>query len=96
MKYSILIPYSKRESLKSSLLSFVHHYSNRTTDFEVIIIEDIVNFEDPIEHQKLMSIIKDFEGSLIIRFYLDDYRSFNPSKKFNIGFKKSSGDIIVF
>lgn len=94
MKYSILLPYFNRDSLKSSLISFFHHYYDRS-DFEVVIVEDVANNENPDYHTHLLKLIDEFKGKLNIHLCLDSYKSFNPTKKFNTGFKNSSGQFII-
>ena len=94
MKYSFLFPYYKRESFKSTLISFLHHYSGRD-DYEVIVIEDIVNHETPEHHEKLLQIIDEFKDRIKIVLCLDTLKSYNSAKKYNIGFKSSSGQFII-
>lgn len=94
MKYSILFPYCRRESLKSSLISFVHHYSNRN-DYEVILVEDLANSEEPENHNRLLNIIEEFKDKISIKYSLDDFRSYNSAKKYNIGYKNSTGQFLI-
>lgn len=94
MKYSILMPYCRRESLKSTLLSFVHHYSERK-DFEVLIIEDIKNFEKEEDHKFLLSMIEPFKDTLTINIVKDDLHCYNPSRRFNLGYKASKGQYLI-
>lgn len=88
------MPYYKRASLISTLISFLHHYTNRN-DYEVILIEDIRNFESEEHHGKLLEIISDFKNRLNIKYIFDGLRSYNPSKKFNMGYVASAGQFIV-
>jgi GT2 family glycosyltransferase len=94
IKYSIILPYYKRPELESSLISFLHHYSNRF-DYEVIIIEDLVNSEDQNSHSKLIEIFNKFKSKINIHVCLDTLRSFNSANKYNIGFLNSSGKFII-
>lgn len=94
MKYSIILPYFKRPSLKSTLLSFDHHYNGRN-DYEVIVVEDIKNNEDQPSHNQLLSILNEFKDKIKIKHLIDPVRSFNPAKKFNAGYKASTGEFIV-
>jgi hypothetical protein len=94
IKYSILLPYYNRPELRSTFLSFIHHYSNRN-DFEIIIIEDSKNVIDVCFHDKLITIIDEFKNKLNIKHIIDRKESYNPSSKFNLGFKNSMGKFIV-
>ena len=93
MRYSILMPYYKRPQLKSTLMSFQHHYGGKRSDYEIVIIEDIKNKNDPKLHAQLGEIIKAVHYP--IRVAVDEYKSWCPAKKYNIGFAKSTGDILV-
>jgi len=93
-KYSFLLPYCKRDSFESTLISFLHHYENRK-DYELVIIEDLANSEDQPHHNQLLDIIKKYKDKINIVHCLDDFRSYNSAKKYNVGFKKSSGQFIV-
>jgi len=94
MKYSIILPYYNRPELRSTLLSFVQHYSSRK-DYEVIIVEDVKNFLNERCHSELMKIFGDFRYKIDIRVHMDSLESFNPSKKYNHGFKWSKGEYII-
>jgi hypothetical protein len=94
MKYSIILPYYRRPELKDTLQSFDYKYTGRE-DFEVIIIEDSKNASDDQQHTTLMNIINEFKERLTVRHYIDDFVSFNPAHKYNLGFTKSSGQYIV-
>jgi hypothetical protein len=94
MKYSFLLPYCKRDSFESSIISFLYHYSDRN-DYELVIVEDLASSEDQGHHDKLLDIIKRYESKINMVYCLDNFRSYNSAKKYNIGFKKSSGDFIV-
>ena len=95
MKYSILLPYCKRNSFRSSLISFVHHYAKIRNDFEVVVIEDITNKEDEEHHKTLIDLMEEFKDRINFVYCLDEYRSYCPAKKYNLGFKNSSGQFIV-
>ena len=99
MKYSFLLPYCKRNSFRSSLISFIHHYSGNPyhprNDVEVVVIEDITNNESKQHHEELMAIIDQFKNQINFVYCLDDFRSYNSAKKYNIGFRKSSGQFII-
>lgn len=71
MKYSIIIPYYFRDSMRMTFHSFRRFYSKRD-DYEVIIVEDIKNHRNPVEHSKLMAIIGDFPD-IPARCLLQDY-----------------------
>ena len=94
MKYSFLLPYCKRDSFESSLISFLHHYSERK-DYEIVLIEDISNHEDQGHHDNLLNIIKKYESLINMVYCFDDYRSYNSAKKYNIGFGKSTGEFLI-
>jgi hypothetical protein len=99
MKYSFLLPYCKRNSFRSSLISFVYHYSQNPyyprNDFEVVVIEDITNKESATHHNELMAIIDEFKDKINIVYCLDEFRSHNSAKKYNVGFKNSTGQFMV-
>ena len=94
MKYSIILPYYKRPELWNTLKSFANNYFERR-DYEVIIIEDSKNANDSDYHFQLVDMLKCFEDQIVIKHYLDDKVSFNPSHKYNMGFNKATGDFIV-
>jgi len=93
-KYSIILPYCTRPELKSSLLSFAHHYSTRE-DYEVIIVEDIKNANDIDSHKQLMNTVEQFKGMFPIRCFVDPLDSFSPCSKYNTGFRKANGEFII-
>ena len=98
MKYSFLLPYCKRNSFKSSLVSFLHHYKNQYSprdDFELVVIEDVVNREDEQHHKRLMDTIDEFKDRLNFVYCIDEYKSYNSAKKYNVGFGHSTGQFIV-
>jgi len=94
MKYSFLLPYWKRESFKSTLISFLHHYGSRS-DYEIVIAEDITNVEDPQHHQKLLNLIDEFKGRLNLIHCVDEKKSYNSARKYNVAFKNSSGQFLI-
>jgi hypothetical protein len=94
VKYSFLLPYWKRESFKSTLISFLHHYAGRD-DYEVVIAEDITNVEDVPHHQKLMGIIEEFKTKINIVYSLDEKRTYNSAPKYNTAFRHSSGQFVI-
>lgn len=85
MSISVIIPtYNSSDFVKDSIESVL---SNKYQDLEIIIVDDL---SDDID--KLMDIIKSYsEVSLIVK----DKKS-NASDSRNIGFLKSSGDIVFF
>ena len=96
MKYSIVMPYYKRGMhLNNTFVSFVHHYHNRN-DYEVIIIEDIKNREDSIEHIKLLDTINKFKDDINIVYLSTNFTDcFNPCLNFNYGIEKALGEFIL-
>lgn len=100
VKYSIVMPYLKRDGwLFNTLVSYNHHYKNRN-DYEVIIVEDIKNIENNEEHNKLKEVLKFFtinadkyiDIKLIKSNFVDNH---NPAPLFNLGVKNASGKYIV-
>jgi hypothetical protein len=96
IKYSLLMPYIKRDiQLRSTFDSFVHHYSERN-DFEVVIIEDLKNKEDAIEHEKLINLV-----NVYCRFFpiyiIDSTKRdcYNPSILYNLGAARAKGEFLI-
>lgn len=98
MKYSIIMPYLKRaRQFKNTLLSFVYHYAGRD-DYEIIIGEDIKNFEDEAEHKALHILAKDFSEKYGIKIAVYDTHYpgvVNPCMAYNACVKKASGKFLV-
>ena len=94
IKYSIILPYYKRPELKSTLVSFVYHYSNRK-DYQVMVVEDSKNYEDQESHNQLHNIINEFRGIINIDCIVDNVVSYCPSRKYNIGFLNTYGQFIL-
>lgn len=94
IKYSIIAPYYSRPELRFMLSSFVSLYSQRK-DFEIILVEDSKNFSKKELHEELLCIVDKFKQYLLIKVILDEYPSYNPSKKFNLGVSISKGSIII-
>lgn len=87
IKYSILMPYYERLSqLEWTLLSFLHHYGNRT-DYEVIIIEDAKNVGS------LKEIASRFDHLRVAHSCIKDI--YNPAPLFNLGADIARGDFLV-
>ena len=93
MKYSFLIPYCNR-AIHFSLCSvaYTHHYHNRQ-DYEIIIIEDRKNFDDPQNHSDLLNIIQD--SKLPIKHIISEYNYFNPAYSFNLGAQHAQGEYFI-
>jgi len=95
MKYSIIMPYYKRDfHLYNTLISFAHHYKDRD-DFEVVIVEDIKNIEDEGDHNKLLDVIDKFSHVNIKRIDSNFVNCYNPAPLFNLGVKESSGKYLI-
>ena len=96
IKYSILMPYYRRDCLHNTLISFNTYYKDRT-DYEVIIIEDFKNTKDIVEHNKLLDIIKKFRDYNIKIVHLNSNieTCYNGSAHYNQGAKSASGDILI-
>ncbi len=94
MKYSIIVPYFSRPELRFMLSSFVTLYGKRE-DLEIIIVEDSKNFRNKSLHDELLRVVDSFKGYLSIVVVLDEYPSYNPSKKFNLGVSISKGSVII-
>lgn len=88
------MPYFKRPSLRFSLGSFIHHYSDRN-DFEIVIVEDSKNATSDSLHTELLSIIDTFKDKMPIKHIVDPKVSFNPASKYNRGAEVALGSIIV-
>jgi hypothetical protein len=95
MKYSLLMPYWKRPEIRHTFESFVHHYTSYRNDFEVIIIEDLRSKEDETAHKELLNIIDEYKDKFKIVYCLDNLRSYNSARKYNVGFEASSGKFII-
>lgn len=94
MKYSVIMPYYKRPELMFTLRVYVELYKNRN-DIEIIVVEDSKNNKDKQFHDQLISIINTYKNDLNIKLVLDHKVSYNPSSKYNLGFKVSTGLILM-
>jgi GT2 family glycosyltransferase len=95
MKYSIIMPYHRRAGqLHNTLVSFCHFYGKRD-DFEVVIVEDRKNRENPVDNATLRKVIKDFKGNLEIKLIQSDWGEYNPAPLFNDGADYASGEFFV-
>lgn len=99
-KYSIIFPYYKRAGqLHNSLISFQHHYSNRN-DYEIIIVEDIKNYNNQEEHEKVLKVLKfftqDADKVINIKLIKSDFNDcYNPAPLFNLGVQNSNGEYLI-
>lgn len=95
IKYSILYPYYKRAGhLHNTLVSFLHHYSDRK-DYEVIIAEDYKNTANEHEHAELLKIIEQFKAQIRIAHIYIPVKTWNPCIAFNSAAEKASGDFYL-
>lgn len=93
IKYSILMPYYKRDiQLSSTLHSFAHFYADRK-DYEIIIIEDAKS--DDLDRLYLSMVLKTFDFLNIKRIPGTTNESFSPSTNYNIGAGASSGKFLI-
>lgn len=90
MKYSIILPYYDKPELYYVLVTFRNYHPR--DDFEVIVVEDIKNFEDSEMHKVLMGIIQPYP---FIKIVQDPLRSYNSASKYNIGVAAATGEIII-
>jgi len=99
-KYSIVFPYYKRSSqLHNSLISFQHHYKDRN-DYEVIVVEDIKNYNNAEEHEKLLKVLKFYTQNadkvVNIKLIKSSFENcYNPAPLFNLGVKNASGEYLI-
>ena len=94
MKYSIIMPYYKRTELRFTLDTFVEFYKDRD-DFEVLIVEDFKNSSNHSMHDAMLKIIDRYKDTIAIRVVVDPKVSYNPSSKYNLGFREAKGDILM-
>ena len=89
------MPYHKRAGqLHNTLISFLHHYGNRT-DVEIVIIEDIKNTKDSKEHNMFKAIIDGFPELNIAYGMAGRFEEWNPSRLFNAAAVKAGGEYFV-
>lgn len=94
MKYSFLIPYHKRDTLRRTFESFEKFYSDRK-DYEVILVETKRTCDDAFEHSKLLSIINDFKDKIDIKHFQNEDMGHSCSRGYNIAFYNSSGEYVI-
>lgn len=95
MKYSVLMPYCRRDTLHNTLVSFVHHYGWRH-DYEVIVIEDSKNVAEKIQHDTLVNIVSLFAPRINIKHIEANFKSsYAPCRLFNLGAHIAGGDYLV-
>lgn len=95
IKYSFLTPYYKRyEYLNKGLESLVEQYSYRS-DFEIVIVEDLKNYQDEKERNLLQGVIDRYKNTLQIRYVLYNDIKYNPAPLFNIGANIARGRFLV-
>jgi len=93
IKYSILMPYYKRDvQLFSTLQSFANFYADRK-DYEIIIIEDAKS--NDLDRLYLSMVLKTFDFLNIKRIQGTTEESFSPATNYNIGSKQASGDFFI-
>lgn len=87
---SIILPYyNRKELLKRTLDSFQRFYSNNS-ELEIVIVDDLSNEENRIE-----DIPNQYNDLNIVVFTLPSKNGINPCYVYNVGVRKSKGDIIV-
>jgi len=92
MKYSILMPYYRRPGhLHNTLVSFVHHYYERN-DYEVLIMEDSKEIEDPEYYQALLGVLRRFENKVPIVHHRMTRRTWNPCLAYNKAAELAKGE----
>ena len=95
MKYSVLVPYYKRLGhLHNTLISFIHHYSNRN-DYEVIIAEDFKNTQNEEDHSALLDTLSKFCEKINIIHLEVSTETWNPALGFNDAATQASGEYFV-
>lgn len=95
MRYSILMPYHNRAGhLHNTLVSFVHHYSDRK-DYEVIVIEDAKTARDPEEHRNLLTVLEAFNARIRIHYSKMSEIGWNPAPLFNEAAAMAREDIFI-
>ncbi len=94
--FSILMPYWRRaEQLHNTLVSFVRQYWGKHDLYEVVLIEDGKNWQNPDEHEKLMSLINEFSKEIIFRYVRSHHDGWNPAPLYNLGAQVSRGQFLV-
>lgn len=94
--FSILMPYWRRaEQLHNTLVSFVHQYWGKHNLYEVVLIEDSKNWQNPEEHEKLLSLMDKFSKEIIFRYVRSHYSGWNPAPLYNLGATISRGQFLV-
>ena len=89
------MPYHKRAGqLHNTLISFLHHYGNRT-DVEVVIMEDVKNKEDSESHNLMRAVIDGFPELNIAYDMAGRLDEWNPSRLFNAAAVKAGGEYFV-
>jgi hypothetical protein len=95
VKYSIILPYCKRHTIKNTLMSYLKFYANRD-DYEVIIIEDKKNIADVEEHDFIINYVQNLNSPCIKIIPANaPQENFNPSLHYNQGVEKSTGTHII-
>lgn len=95
MKYSVLVPYYKRLGhLHDTLISFIHHYSNRD-DYEVVIAEDFKNAQNKKDHENLLDTIEEFRKKIPIIHSTLSTETWNPVLGFNDAAHRATGEYYV-
>jgi hypothetical protein len=95
IKYSVLYPYYKRSGhLHNTLISFLHHYSDRD-DYEIVIAEDFKNMMNNHEHAELLKIIERFKDHICIIHINIPVETWNPCIAFNCAAEAASGDFYL-
>lgn len=95
-KYSLIMPYHKRHlQFRSTLESLIHHYERRE-DFEVVLVEDMKNYLDDLEHQELMTVVETYGEVLPIKMVTaGDRNNWNPAPLYNVGADLSQGQYLI-
>jgi hypothetical protein len=96
IQYSILMPYHRRHvQLSDTLESFVRFYGDRD-DFEVIIVEDLKNAADEVEHQHLLEVYSKYREKLNIMITnTGNADQWNPGPMFNYAASVAKGEYFI-
>lgn len=96
IKYSFIMPYYQRsQQLRSTLMSFLKYYKNRT-DYEVIIVNDVKNAADSKEETKLLEVVDEFQQQIpIVITEYGTMEAWNPAPAFSVGVDAAAGNYLI-
>jgi hypothetical protein len=96
IKYSFLLPYLDRiPQFRTTLESFLMHGYDKRGDVELIVVEDLKSFKDPIARQALKNLIEEYYMFNIHSLIAGTLESYSPVMAYNAAAKCAKGEYFI-